>query len=102
MGRREIDGTFKDFMQGVLNSALFVEGLTVDFDAPRIGRVKFGWDLPFTVKGREIPLGYYPPVGITPLQPYRIQYRAHQDCARRGEELLLDFDRGGTRTISVP
>lgn len=92
MGRREIDGTFEEFMQGVFNSALRVEGLNVDFDAPRIGRVQFGWNSPLTVKDREIPLGYYPrwhnPYSHTEFNTGRVK------IAHGGKELLLDFDRG--------
>ncbi len=60
MGRRAVDGSFDEFMEGIVSSKLSVEGLNVDFDAPRIGRVTFGWNEPFTVNGREILLKYYP------------------------------------------
>ena len=60
MGRREIDGSFEEFMGGILDSALSVEGIDVDFDAPRIGRVTFGWDAPLTINGIEASLKHYP------------------------------------------
>ena len=35
----------------------------VVYDSPSQGRVEFGWDTPFEVRGREMPLAGYPRVG---------------------------------------
>jgi hypothetical protein len=56
LGRRVKDGTFEQFKSAVLAAPLSVEGLNADFTAPGAGRMKLGWEGPFTVDGHEIPL----------------------------------------------
>lgn len=56
LGRREVDGSFDKFMADARGAALKVRGLRVAFDAPGIGKMKFGWKGAFTVNGAAIPL----------------------------------------------
>jgi hypothetical protein len=56
LGRRADDGSFEDFKRAVLAAPPVVNGFSVEYTAPRIGLVKFGWTGPFTVAGLKIPL----------------------------------------------
>lgn len=60
MGRRKTDGSFDDFVAAVTGACLEVKGLQVTYQSPGNGEVKFGWDGPLLVNGREIPLRNYP------------------------------------------
>lgn len=59
MGNGSEYGSYKQFRTNVLDSAVRVDGLNVEFDAPGTGPVNFSWDGPFTVDGKEIPLTDY-------------------------------------------
>ncbi len=59
MGRKEVDGSFEEFILKITQARLQVDGLNVTYDAPGVGRVEFGWSGPLLVDGRETPLQGY-------------------------------------------
>ncbi len=59
MGRTATDGAFAEFVEKVSQAALDVRGLTVNYDAPGVGQVQFGWNQSLLVDGRKSPLRGY-------------------------------------------
>jgi hypothetical protein len=60
MGRRADDGSFEQFMLAIRSAKLRFRGMNVDYTAPGIGSVRFGWNGSFCVNGKEVPLRDYP------------------------------------------
>jgi hypothetical protein len=56
LGRSEVDGSFDKFMADTLAATLKTRGLRITFNAPGLGKLKFGWKGGFTVDGRKMPL----------------------------------------------
>jgi hypothetical protein len=60
IGRRKTDGSFASFIQQLSKAMVEVNGLRVSYQAHGTGKVTFGWNEPFTVEGKAIPLHNYP------------------------------------------
>ena len=60
LGRKELDGSFRDFRDRVRGLRLEVNDLQVTFDSLRGDTFKFGWDDPFRRNGTEVPLSDFP------------------------------------------
>ncbi len=60
LGRKELDGSFRDFRDRVRGLRLEVNDLQVTFDSLRGDTFKFGWDEPFRRNGTEVPLSDFP------------------------------------------
>ncbi|MTI96445.1 MAG: hypothetical protein FH749_13395 [Firmicutes bacterium] len=60
LGRRAVDGNFTDFVHRVSRAPLTVDGLQVEYEAPGVGCIHFGWHGPLTVNGAEVSLRDYP------------------------------------------
>ena len=65
MGRKAVDGSFEEFILHITQATLEVEGLNVNYAAPGVGQVEFGWNGPLLVDGRETPLQGYARFGST-------------------------------------
>lgn len=89
MGRQTIDGPFVSWCDRIANSALTCNGLSVDYDAPGLGRVHFAWEGPLTLDDREVSLRGYPRFD----NPYcRSAYNSgYYDIRFNDQRLLLDF-----------
>ena len=59
MGRKAVDGSFEEFILHITQADLEVDGLNVNYAAPGVGQVEFGWSGPLLVDGRETPLQGY-------------------------------------------
>lgn len=96
MGRASVDGSFAEFVEAVSNADIRVSDLNVQYDAPGVGEVAFGWVGALTVDGQEISISDYPrfdnPYATVEFDSllYEIEYD--------GMSLLLDFEQG-MRTI---
>ncbi|MCZ7586105.1 MAG: hypothetical protein M5R36_23810 [Deltaproteobacteria bacterium] len=60
LGRASDDGTFQDFIDGLLAASLSVDGLDVSYDSPSVGLVEYGWTGPLVVGGDAVDQGPYP------------------------------------------
>lgn len=96
MGRKAVDGSFEEFILHITQADLEVDGLNVNYAAPGVGHMEFGWSGPLLVDGRETPLQGYArfgsAYGVAPFGSglYRFEL---------GEQSLdLDFE-AGTRVI---
>ncbi|HOC91028.1 MAG TPA: hypothetical protein PKH33_01525 [bacterium] len=56
LGRRATDGSFDRFKASILGADLKTNGLNVDYDAPGVGKIRFGWKGDFTVNGNQEPM----------------------------------------------
>jgi hypothetical protein len=59
MGRKATDGDFAEFVESISQARLDVRGLTVNYTAPGVGQMQFGWNDELLVDGRESPLRGY-------------------------------------------
>jgi len=96
VGRSKVDGNFKSFIQRISQAPIEVSGLDVTYHAPGTGKVKFGWEGPFTVDDKEIALRNYPRWN----NPYaQVDFGAETfHVELNGKKLDLDF-RNGVRTV---
>ncbi|MBN1883737.1 MAG: hypothetical protein JW885_16360 [Deltaproteobacteria bacterium] len=60
MGRRAVDDTFDEFISKVASAPLRFRGLSVVFESPTEGSIRFGWRGAFQVKGKRVSLFDYP------------------------------------------
>ncbi len=92
VGRRAVDGSFEEFIAGVVQARLEVNGVSVRYDAPGVGEMRFGWNGSLLVDGRAVPLQGYArfgnPYTSAPFGTglYTIEFE--------GRRLELDFNRG--------
>jgi len=96
LGRSSVDGSFADFISAVTNADLTVSGLNVQYDAPGIGDVAFGWEGGLTVDGQNVLLSGYPRFD----NPYtKVDFGSLvYEIEYQGMSLRLDFEKG-IRTI---
>lgn len=110
-GRAAESGSFAAFRAAVLASAVEVTplgatradgtspGFDVVYESPSQGRLTFGWEAPFTVRGVEQPLGGFArhdsPFAQTAFESQVV------DVAAEGYGVRLDFARG-TRELRAP
>ena len=71
MGRAAIDGSFGDFQDKVVRLEAKFENLSVEFNTLRGETLRFGWEGPFLLNGREQPISgfrhYEGPYSVTEL-----------------------------------
>ena len=95
MGREAEDGVFEQFIEAVSSAELVFDGLQVQYHAPGIGLVYFGWDNPLTVNGEIVNVHDYPrydnPYVRAEFDPDEIHVRAN------GKELYLNWKTGERR-----
>ena len=60
LGRKADDGSFEGFIDAICSAELTFSGLSVEYQSPGIGLVRFGWEGSFSVDGVDVPLHDYP------------------------------------------
>jgi hypothetical protein len=82
-------GDFDRFVQALTQAHVQCEGQQVHYASPTQGRVSFGWEGPFEVAGRAVPLHDYARFD----NPYcQCAFAAPRvEIQRRDQELVLDF-----------
>ena len=92
MGREAEDGSFGEFIETVSSAQLTFDGQNVEYRAPGIGLVRFGWESPLTVDGEVVNVQNYPrydnPYVQTEFDPTVIHIKAN------GKELYLNWETG--------
>jgi hypothetical protein len=89
LGDVENNGSFANFVAGIINSVVLVAGDSVYYDSPSQGAVEVGWTGPMTVGGDQVDLGPYPRWD----NPYCYQEfgTRHTVIRFNGEALILAF-----------
>jgi hypothetical protein len=59
-GRKAEDGEFSEFVVKICEADLAFNGLNVEYCAPGLGTLRFGWKIPLSLEGVEIHLHDYP------------------------------------------
>ncbi|HVH07109.1 MAG TPA: hypothetical protein VNE71_14020 [Myxococcota bacterium] len=99
LGRQKEYGSFAIFRKAFADVARvkvtprkgeFAQAFDVVYTSPGQGRIEFGWDAPFEVKGKEIPLAGYPRVD------------SRWVTAERGDPVWEIRGRGGRVTLDWP
>ncbi|NLD74532.1 MAG: hypothetical protein GX649_17665 [Chloroflexi bacterium] len=100
MGRRAVDGPFDAWCAQIAEARVAYGDLSVEYDAPGLGRVAFAWEGDFTVDGLAVPLSDYPRFD----NPYcRAEHGAGvYEIAYGGRSLRLDFGRGRREETPAP
>ena len=95
MGREKVDGTFATWRRRIAAAPIGGGELDVKYQAPGVGEVRFGWEGPLQVNGKEVPLGDHPrfdsPHARTPYG------RARYEITAPGHRLVIDFEKGEHR-----
>lgn len=90
-GARSQWGSFTKFIDAILAAPVERDGLNISYHSPSQGQVSYGWDAPFVVKGKEMPLRweyrYDNPYCKALFNSSRIE------IAKDGEKIVLDFNR---------
>jgi hypothetical protein len=60
MGNRQKDGDFATFVEKIAGARLSFRGLSVTYDSPSVGRIRFGWRGALTRNGVKVSLRDYP------------------------------------------
>ncbi len=60
LGRKEVDGSFPDFIKRILNAEVLFSSLNVSYNSPSQGHLQFGWHTPLRQDDRLVPLDDYP------------------------------------------
>lgn len=91
-GRRAVDGTFAAWCARVAGAEVRYGERSVDYAAPGLGRLAWGWEGPLTLDGAPVPLGDYPRFD----NPYcrAERHRGVYEIAYQGHRLTLDFPAG--------
>ncbi|MCD7935439.1 MAG: hypothetical protein LUG98_01110 [Tannerellaceae bacterium] len=91
-GSAEEWGTFEQFVQAISSSSVSCKDLNVNYISPSIGDIHFGWDTPFLLNGKEMPLKtdyrYDNPYSRTPFNSKEIEIK------RGNYRLNLNFVTG--------
>ena len=97
MGREAEDGSFEQFAKAVSSAGLTFSGQNVEYQAPGIGLVRFGWEGPLTVDGEIVNMDDYPrydnPYVQAEFDPTEIHVKANN------KELYLNWETGERRSI---
>lgn len=90
-GARSQWGSFTKFIDAILAAPIERDGLNVSYHSPSEGQVSYGWDAPFVVEGKEMPLRweyrYDNPYCKALFNSTRIE------IAKDGEKIVLDFKK---------
>lgn len=91
MGRKSVDGSFKDFKTKIANAEVKIDGLNGYYVSPSQGKLSFGWNKAFKQDGVPISTRDYPryenPYGHSPAAPSKIEVTS------KNHSLKLDFDK---------
>jgi len=92
LGRASVDGSFADFAMNISNAPLHVSGLDVEYSAPGIGQIEFGWNKDMTIGERTVQLSGYPRFD----NPYtHVDFDSLiYEIEHKGRSLYLNFEIG--------
>ena len=89
LGRRNVDGSFKSFVQRILEADLTFRGSNVSYHSPSLGLIEFGWNKPLLLDNHVISLEKYPryasPYVLADFPPERISITLEE------QSLVLDW-----------
>ncbi len=90
LGREGVDGSFEEFSDSIAGALVEVNGLKINYESPGTGLYQVGWEGPFIIDGKEIPLRNYPRFN----NPYcHTEYGQTAFTVSHGDhELELDFE----------
>lgn len=84
-------GTFSQFIEAVSSASIHNKGLNIIYHSPSEGNISFGWDTPFMVRSKEMPLRwdyrYDNPYCKTLFNSTKIEIE------KDGEKIVLDFNK---------
>lgn len=60
LGREAVDGDFKGWCDRIIEAEMVFGDLSVQYDAPGLGMVSFGWNDPLLLNGKAVALRDYP------------------------------------------
>jgi len=92
LGRKADDGGFEEFVEAISSAELAFAGQNVEYHAPGIGHVRFGWDGPLTVNGEAVNLENYPRYDNPYVQAEFDSNEIHVKA--NGKALYLNWERG--------
>jgi hypothetical protein len=100
MGREKVDGSFAGWADKLAAAKINSTESSVEYEAPGVGAVSFGWEGPLRVAGREIALSGYArfenPWAKVPWGQGRYQ------ISHGGQTLLIDFVKNQHRETRTP
>ncbi len=100
LGREKVEGSFAGWADKVAAAKINSTESSVEYEAPGVGTVSFGWEGPLRVAGREIPLSGYArfenPWAKVPWGQGRYQ------ISHGGQTLLIDFVKNQHRETRTP
>jgi hypothetical protein len=92
LGREKSDGAFAEWRARIAAAKVAASDGAVKYQAPGLGEVRFGWDGPLRIAGRNVALGDYPRFD----NPY-VRTSYGQDryvITGAGRRLVIDFKTG--------
>lgn len=102
LGREAIDGPFSAWTEKISAAPISFapSTLAVDYDAPGVGRITFGWEVPLRIDSRAEPLSDYArfdnPYCLSPYGSGRYE------ITHAGRRLVIDFKTGEHNETPVP
>ena len=92
LGREAVDGSFDNWARRIATAPLEFSGLSIRYQVPGLGEIRFGWDGPLEIDGKAIALGDYPRFD----NPYcRTGYGSGRyEISHAGHHLVIDFNTG--------
>jgi hypothetical protein len=98
LGRKAIDGAFKDWATRVAAAALVATETSVKYAAPGVGSVEFGWEGPLRVDGKPVELGDYSRFD----NPYSKTAwgQDRYEIEHAGQRLIIDFTKNEHRELA--
>ena len=100
LGREDIEGSFQEWVQQISSASVEFQDLSVCYQAPGLGEVRFSWEDDLTVCGEKVPLCDYPRFD----NPYcRAEYGSGKYEISFDEfNYFLDFKKGERQEYRVP
>lgn len=97
VGSRQEWGNFNQFVEAISQTSISCKELRVIYHSPAVGEMKFGWDTPFYLNKKEMPLK----TSYRYDNPYsRTKFNSHQVEIKKGKHsLILDFASGKRKEL---
>lgn len=91
MGSKKQWKSFDRFVKAVSGASIITDNFRVWYESPSKGKMEFGWDDPFVVKGKEMPLRYEYQYN----NPYCVKaFNGYTMEIKKGKQsLTLDFEK---------
>jgi hypothetical protein len=91
MGSKKQWKSFDRFVKAVSGASIITDNFRVWYESPSKGKMEFGWDEPFVVKGKEMPLRYEYQYN----NPYCVKaFNGYTMEIKKGKQVLsIDFEK---------